>query len=30
MTLKGRNGLDEKINGQDVDLSCNLENDEYI
>ena len=30
MTLKGRNGLDEKINGQDVDLSCNLENDEEL
>lgn len=30
LTLKGRNGLDEKINGQDINLFCNLENDEHI
>lgn len=30
LTLKGRNGLDEKINGEDVNLFCNLENDEHI
>jgi len=30
LILKGRNGLNEKINGQDIDLYCNLESNEYI
>lgn len=30
LILKGRNGLNEKINGQDIDLYCNLESSGYI